>query len=70
MKCDPWFNQSTIPRSVLYANNFRPEKTAEQLELEEILKDTEMEQDKATYKARDWDNWKDDNEKGIGKRGL
>jgi len=33
---------------------------------EEEPEPTEQEEEEALYKARDWDNWKDDHEKGIG----
>lgn len=48
--------------------HFRPEKTPYELEEEEIQKDKDKFVDRETLKAREWDNWKDDNEKGIGNR--
>ncbi len=47
-----------------------PEKTPLELEEEELLKEKDTYLDRETLKARDWDNWKDDNEKGIGNRML
>lgn len=46
----------------------RTEEEEQEEESKEEEEDNEAAHDAATLKAREWDNWKDDHEKGIGNR--
>ena len=43
---------------------------AAQAEIEEMDPDAEETIDQQTMKDREWDNWKDDHERGIGNKGY